>query len=471
MSFSREIQRVLAALLLCLAAVALAAAYWAVAGGAALLGRDDNPRRVEVESRIVRGNLYDRSGTPIAGTEISDSGVVTRTYPFPALNSAIGYSSLRYGTGGIESAYDPLLRGDDSQARLRNSLLHTPIRGSDLQLTLDAEVQQALATALAGQHGAGVVLSVPDGEVLALVSLPDIDPALLDAEWDALRADPANPFFNRALQGRYQPGGEMQSAVMIAALLAGQSLDSPSPDGAASVMLNGLELTCAANPPQNLLTLQDAYAFACPAPFDALAQSLGESRLQPVLAPLNALNAVELLPATTTSAPTIAPAITPGADYRALALGQSNLTFSPLAMALFTAAIVNDGNAPQPYLLSAVRAPGQDWADIHSARPPIPITTANTARRLQDLMRYAVTNGAAQDAARAGVDIGGHAALGLSGSSAHAWFTGFATLAGREAVAVAIVLEDSRDTGLAAEIGGAALLAAHQAISASAAVP
>jgi membrane peptidoglycan carboxypeptidase len=88
--------------------------------------------------------------------------------------------------------------------------------------------------------------------------------------------------------------------------------------------------------------------------------------------------------------------------------------------------------------------------------------TANTARQLQDLMRNAVANGAAQNAGRPSLDIGGHAALAYSGEQALSWFVGFATLGGSSGAAVAIVLEGNADPGLAADIGGTALAAVQE---------
>jgi cell division protein FtsI/penicillin-binding protein 2 len=125
-------------------------------------------------------------------------------------------------------------------------------------------------------------------------------------------------------------------------------------------------------------------------------------------------------------------------------------------------AIVNDGNAASPNTLLQFRRPDSaQWIPADRELPTIPVTTSDTARQLQDLMRYAVANGAAQNAGRPNIDIGGHATLAYSGDETQAWFVGFATLGGRRGIAVAVVLENSDDPGLAADIGGTALAAAH----------
>ena len=132
---------------------------------------------------------------------------------------------------------------------------------------------------------------------------------------------------------------------------------------------------------------------------------------------------------------------------------------------MMAAAIINDGNAPQPRILLQTRAAKSDmWSPIADIRRTVPFSTVETARQLQDLLREAANNGAAVNAARLSIDIGGHAALAYSGDQSLAWFVGFATVIGNRAIAIAVILEDSDDPGLAADIGGTALAAAHAAL-------
>ncbi len=472
MPFEREINRLLIGLLITFGVVALAAAYWAVAGADTILQRDDNPRRVLAEAAIGRGGIYDRNETLLVTSIPQQNGSVQREYRVPAAYSALGYYSFTYGVGGAEAAYNTILRGDDLSTSLSeiftDQLLHRPQQGSDVQLTFDVNVQTTLADAMDGQRGAAILLSIPSGDVIGMLSLPTFDPNQLDATWEQLITDPGNPFFARALQGRYQPGAVLQTPLIAAALLVDQPIDDPLENAAAAYLLNELTLTCAVRLPDVSLTLREAYSFACPSAFAQLIESLEIDVVQatfdtfqieniPVLegfvAPLDA------------AAPTAIPFQWTTTNFRANALGQGDQTVTPLMMAMIAAAIVNDGNTPQPHALIGVRPPTSDvWQPIINARPTIPITTSGTARRLQDLMRGAVANGAAQNAGRPNLDIGGHAALAYSGDSTLAWFVGFATLGGSDALAIAVVLEDSDDPGLAADIGGAALeAAAHSA--------
>ncbi len=473
MQFTREINRLVTGLLILFGIVVVAAAYWAVIGPDTILRREDNPRRVEAAATILRGAMVDRTGVPLVESTQDERGAVTRGYLYPAMYSALGYYSLRYGVSGAENAFNPTLSGSavarDTATVLLDGLLHRSQQGSDIQLTFDLNVQQQIADAMAGQRGAAVVLSVPDGAVLAMISLPTYDPNTLDANWDTLVQEPGNLFFNRVLQGNYQPGGALETPLVATAFLVNRSLDNMYDAATDPVVLADLQLGCAVRLPSLALSLREAYIFACPEPFQALAQELGVETVQATIDTfkLNEHPTLEgFIAANGNPTPTPAPGALDSDELIRLALGQGGMTVSPLSMAMMAAAIVNDGNTPQPYVLMGSRAPGSaTWTAAEAVRPSIPLATSTTARRLQDLMREAVANGAAQNAGRPKIDIGGHAALAYSGEGALAWFVGFATFAGNKGAAVAIVLENSDDPGLAADIGGTALAAAQTAIA------
>jgi penicillin-binding protein A len=472
MTLTREISRLLAATLVAFGVVALAASYWAIVGPDTLLQRTDNPRLVLAEAAIQRGIIQDRVGRLLADTLIGTGGQVERYYPQPEVSSLVGYSSLRYGVGGAEAMFNTILRGDDLSpgllSELIDSLLHRPQRGSDIRLTLDLTVQQMAVQAFKDQAGAAAVLAVPSGEVLGLVSLPTFNPNTLDAEWEQLITSAEEPFFNRALQGSYQPGGMLETPLMVAAMLTSESITDPIPGATNPIRIDDLELTCALRLPRLELPLRDAYAFGCPLPFAQVAERIGSQVLEETLARFhfNAPVTIEGFAARTEDQ-TLTNITIDDATLVESALGQGHLTVTPLQMAVMAAAIVNDGNAPRPYTLIATRAPDAEmWQPAATTRSTIPFTTEGTARQLQDLMRNAVANGAALNAARPEIDIGGHAALAYSGDETQSWFIGFATLPGRRGIAVAVVLENSDDPGLAADIGGTLLEAAHQTLRA-----
>lgn len=474
MLFTQEINRLLIGILAIFGIIAISASYWAIFGPDTILKREDNPRLVESEAQIARGSIYDRNDNLLVTSNRNAAGSVIRNYLYPEMASALGYFSLRYGVGGIEAAYNETLRGDDLlrnfSEQLIDQLLHHPRQGADIKLSLDLDIQREIVQAMGDHTGAAVMVYVPNGEILSLVSLPTYDPNVLDSNWENLTTDPGNPFFNRAIQGNYQPGGILQTPLVATALLADYSLDSEIENASRSLFIDDVELTCAVPLGERILTLREAYAFACPYPFQILAEQLGAPTLQAAFDTFR-FSQPPTLAGFVTESDSASPAnpmeINPATENLVQdALGQGELTVTPLEMAAITGAIVNDGNAPQVVTLLSTRPPNAaTWIEsLHPAGQTIPFLTANVARQLQDVMRNAIASGAAQNAGRTNIDIGGHAALAYSGNTSQAWFIGFATLSGRRGVAVAIVLEDSNDLGLAADIGGRALQAAHDAL-------
>ncbi len=135
MQLTREINRLVFGILICFGIVTMAAAYWAVIGPDTILQREDNPRIVEAVSAIRRGAIVDRAGVTLAESTLTETGQVVRQYLYPAMNSALGYYSLRYGTDGAENAFDATLTrsaSTDTSVSLSDRLLHLPQEGADI---------------------------------------------------------------------------------------------------------------------------------------------------------------------------------------------------------------------------------------------------------------------------------------------------------------------------------------------------
>lgn len=156
------------------------------------------------------------------------------------------------GKYGLESAYEPYLRGHDgaywaqvdvhgrelgrslglgnqddeyfrSIAHFLDRGLRPEIPGHDLHLTVRRDLQ-ALAVRLLGNHsGAVVMLEVETGRVLALANAPRFDPEIFSRkitpeDWAILRDDPEHPLVDKALQGTYPPGSTWKMITAAAVL-------------------------------------------------------------------------------------------------------------------------------------------------------------------------------------------------------------------------------------------------------------
>lgn len=208
-----NIRRLVAILLAGFLLVGLTAGYWQIVRAPELLSRADNPRLVIAEQRVQRGRILDRNGVVLAYSRVHEDGTTERVYTHPEMVHVTGFYNLRYGVSNIEAAYDDVLRGLSGRSAMQvlvDGLLHRPQIGFDVMLTVDAELQAVADAALGDRRGAIIVLDPRTGDILALVSHPAYDPNHLDEAWEILRDAPDTPLLNRATQGLYPPGEELE---------------------------------------------------------------------------------------------------------------------------------------------------------------------------------------------------------------------------------------------------------------------
>ena len=460
MALSRSIHHLLAGALACLMAIGLSAAYWAIAGQDSLLLRDDNPRRIEALAAIRRGSIFDRSGQPLAET-VAQAKALQRRYLIPSTFSAVGYFSLRFGASGAESAFDDLLAGSPKIRTIQDfvdrRLLNLPQTGSDIRLSIDAGLQDSLVIAMGESRGAAVVIKATSGEILSLVSQPGVDANTLDDDWEDLVAAEGQPFFNRALQGNYQLGGAIYNVLLAQAITSGFDLSQRFPQSAEPIEFkDGMTIACAIEPKANELTLTEAYAYGCPAPFQAYYLSEPRFDLDAILKRFAFDNPTALngfpgpAPINLPVAPSEVQLDDEALELRA-ALGQGDVTTTPLHMAAIMAALSTDGSLKNPYLHAATRLPGeQRWRMTSAETTTIPVISAETAHELRAVMR---NSWSALQNDTDGVDVGAQVAISQSGEGAQLWLNGFVARADGTTFSFVILLEAADDLSRLLTIG------------------
>ncbi|MGE0173653.1 MAG: penicillin-binding protein 2 [Oligoflexales bacterium] len=142
------------------------------------------------------------------------------------------------GKQGIERQWEEHLRGQrgyrliqvDAYGRQTSSVdgkkwdfpVVPAVPGSDLELTIDAQLQNAAQQAFNGKFGAVIVLNPQTGEILAEVSEPSFDPSMMEdltsEEWEALINHPFNPFLDKTTGGEFAPGSIYKAVIAMAAL-------------------------------------------------------------------------------------------------------------------------------------------------------------------------------------------------------------------------------------------------------------
>lgn len=145
--------------------------------------------------------------------------------------------STHIGKTGIERAYETRLHGrvghqqveTNAQGRVLRVLDRTPpVPGKNLHLSIDIRLQSRAKQALGDHSGALVAIDPRNGEVLALVSMPDYDPnpfvnGIDYASYQALNTSRERPLFNRAVMGVYPPGSTIKPMMSVAGLAMGVS--------------------------------------------------------------------------------------------------------------------------------------------------------------------------------------------------------------------------------------------------------
>jgi penicillin-binding protein 2 len=151
-------------------------------------------------------------------------------------DSANYRGSEHIGKTGLELSYEADLHGTtgveqvevNAAGRAVRLMSRTaPVAGSDLELTLDVELQKVAEAAFGERRGALVAIDPRTGGVLALASMPTFDPNLFVdgisvVDWKALNESPDLPLVNRAIYSAYPPGSTFKPFMALAGLASGK---------------------------------------------------------------------------------------------------------------------------------------------------------------------------------------------------------------------------------------------------------
>ncbi len=206
-----------------------------------------------------RGIITDRNGTPLAWNE-PQTNATTTTFALRQYITQLGFSHLlgfvqypeQDSSGswwrenyrpisGVELSYDSILAGQNGSTMVetdahgnvqRENIVTPPQDGQNVTLSIDANLQSHLYQALTSGAaldgfvgGAGVIMNVQTGQLLAITSFPEYDNnAFTSGDVAAVRAasvDPASPMLDRAISGLYAPGSIVKTIFAAGALNAG----------------------------------------------------------------------------------------------------------------------------------------------------------------------------------------------------------------------------------------------------------
>ena len=323
--------------------------WWSVVRGPDLLTRADNVRRAQSDSFVPRGALMDREGRSINETG-GGPGDYSREYLYPQLTNVIGYSHPNLGQSGLEDGLDPILRGEEFQPAftlwLNHLLYGQPAPGLSVRLTLDLALELRAAELLNGERGAAVVMDAETGELLAMASGPSFDPATLDENWGELSSAPDSPLLNRAAQGSYTPGSALGPFLLAAARMYRVEPAVPTDLGFA---VDGRRYECSLES-VDVESWAQLIKFGCPGALAQLGIGLGGERLLGLFTDLG-FYSTSLLPLDLHAEPAPTTLDRP----EAAAIGQDELSVSPLQIARAACSLSNYGHVVAPQITLAIQ--------------------------------------------------------------------------------------------------------------------
>jgi penicillin-binding protein 2 len=333
---------------------------------------------VQVESEPLRRYPLGLMASHLLGYvgEISDKELIDPHYSDYLSGDLIGRM-------GIERRYEKLLRGVDGKRFVEVNALGRkgeflgekhpilPTRGTDLTLTIDLDVQRAAEDAFqAGARGAVVALDPRNGEVLALASKPNYDPnefsmGITQERWNELSSGGNYPLFNRAIQAAYPPGSTIKPFTALAglenAVMTPRTYFAQSCTG--EFRFGTRLFGCWKHEGHGSLSLHDAIVRSCDVYFYQLGIRIGLEHLSAFMAKLM------LSEKTGIDLPQERKGLYPDPSwydkrYGAgrwsrgiilnLAIGQGEVTLTPVKLAQIVALIGNGGTLWRPHLIRSV---------------------------------------------------------------------------------------------------------------------
>ena len=308
------------------------------------------------------------------------------------------------GQSGIEASYENVLQGIkgeqvvfvDADGNIVNHSSSVEAQsGSDVVLTLDAEIQKAAEDSLSStikrlqEHGkpdcfggCAIAMDVTNGEIIAMASAPSFSPnvfvgGISSDDWDMLSSKSShNPLLNRGIGGQYPSASTIKPLSALAALNEG--IATPQSSYMCTGYWTGFGAAfgqyCWLHTGHGPMTLQTGITHSCDVVFYEVGKgffySSNKDGLQQMFKKwgLGSKSQIDLpgelqgrIPDEAwkreyfASYPDDAKAWQ-GGDNTNLAIGQGDLLVTPLQMLCVYAGIANRGSIPQPHLMKSIKS-------------------------------------------------------------------------------------------------------------------
>lgn len=340
---------------------------------------------------------------------------------------------FQIGKVGVETKMEKELRGRAGTRRIEVNAVGRVMReldrqegvsGDNLQLTLDAALQNFVQARLGDQSAAAVVMDTENGDLLALGSTPAFDPnkfvrGISVADYAALTENKYRPLANKTVQGLYPPGSTFKMVTALAALEEGLISPEEKIFCGGYIELGKRRFHCWRRSGHGKMDLHNSIKQSCDVYYYDIAERVGIEKISAMARRLG-LGVRHDLPLSAVN-PGLAPTkawkrTNRGADWLIgdtlnSGIGQGFVLASPLQLAVMSARIAS-GRAIAPRLIKSVEAvenpipefpplgiDPQNLAAIHSAMAAVSNEQRGTAYRsriIEDGMALAGKTGTSQ---------------------------------------------------------------------------
>lgn len=385
------------------------------------------------------------------------------------------------GKSGLELQYDALLRGQNGQrdvevdalGREQQLVTEQPsVPGETLRLTIDADLQRVTETALREALGrvqatGGTVIAMDptNGEVLALVSLPSFDAnafahGLTTQQYQAIATDPAQPLFNRVVQGQYPSGSTIKPVYAAAALAEGIITNQTKMLSTGGLHVGRFFFPDWKTGGHGVTDVRKAIAESVNTFFYTIGGGYGDQPGLGIERMGTYLKRFGLGVPTGIDLPGEASGLVPTPEWKEkvkqepwyigdtyhVAIGQGDLLVTPLQVAGYLMAFANGGTLYEPRLMLSHKASSDNRtpAVMPSKVIRTELVSGQTMQIVREGMRETVVSGSARSLAQVAVPVAGKTGTAQPGGSKrpYAWFIGFAPYDSPR-IAVTVMLEDA----------------------------
>lgn len=377
------------------------------------------------------------------------------------------------GKQGVEKFYEKTLRGKkgveimlkDAYGRIQGSYQEgqsdiAPEPGRSVRLGVDIELQALGERLMQNKIGSIVAIEPETGEILCMVSSPTFDPSVLKGRhrgenYNLLASQYDKPLLNRTIQGTYPPGSTFKTAQALTFLQEGIIDTETRFPCTGGFVFRGLRVGCHAH--SSPLSLLPAIATSCNGFFCwGYYRMIGADKYRTPQAALTVwkdyMVDMGFGYALGVDLPGEARGMIPNSDYYdrhynkswnglttiSNAIGQGEVTLTPLQIANLGATIANRGFYITPHVVKEIE--GGELDSIYTTRHYVRVDRENYEKVVQG-MRLSVLEGTCRTANSREYQVCGKTGTAENKDKDHSVFMGFAPMDNPK-IAIAVYVEN-----------------------------